>query len=466
MVQKLHLGKTQRPYINSTLLYLVVFLLNITVVKISTAQDIIKINNLSFSCNNCEVKETEDGCNLFLKAEGIIFPCHQALDYFFSILKITNSHNQYPSALELKNYILLPTQIAVNVPHQNLKTNALSTLLKSEDGRKFFLENINDFIIQVPESFGEVIPFSYQYQDIWQAVWNSVNFQNPKVEAAIRSKIFAYLDISTKELFNDILYSSLLDQTLANKLEIIEIYKSTFQGKKPELVEQLALLKNFLEDCSSINSVLSNEKCLENDVLGINIDTLTLISKLKFNFILAEIKKSLAFKPEDITNLLSKTNYYLVRTPDSHQLLYQSLETLEKHNLCETKKIYYQYQPLLNEYQKYDESIKRIVDNLSNTHCNLVEETLEKRRLHLFYALVVFIVMLIAIFITKRKLLRQKNMELNQLLNYFSISVREKEKLPEIYYALAKKYHPDASTGSEELFKELKKKHERIKKLL
>lgn len=415
---------------------------------------------MSFSCNNCEVQETENSCNLLLKAEAISFPCNQALDYFFSILKITDTNNQYPSALELKNYILLPSQ------NKNLRAGALNILLKREEGRRLFLENINDFINQAAEFFSEVIPFNYQYQDIWQAVWNSANFQDSKMDATVRSKIFAYLDIPTKELFKDILYSSLLDKDLSNQIELIEIYQANFQGKKPEIVEQLALLNNFLEACSSINSILSNEKCLENSLQGINIDVLTLISKLKFNFILTEIKKGFAFKPEDIINLLSKTNYYLVRTPDSHQLLYQSLEALEKNSLCEAKKIYYQYESLLNEYKKYDENIKKILKNLSNTQCNLIEETLEKRRKHLFYALGIFIVMLIAIFITKKKLFKLNNKELNQLLNYFNLGVRDKEKLAEAYYALARKYHPDASTGNEELFKELNEKHQRLKELL
>lgn len=415
---------------------------------------------MSFSCNNCEVQETENSCNLLLKAEAISFPCNQALDYFFSILKITDTNNQYPSALELKNYILLPSQ------NKNLRAGALNILLKREEGRRLFLENINDFINQAAEFFSEVIPFNYQYQDIWQAVWNSANFQDSKMDATVRSKIFAYLDIPTKELFKDILYSSLLDKDLSNQIELIEIYQANFQGKKPEIVEQLALLNNFLEACSSINSILSNEKCLENSLQGINIDVLTLISKLKFNFILTAIKKGFAFKPEDIINLLSKTNYYLVRTPDSHQLLYQSLEALEKNSLCEAKKIYYQYESLLNEYKKYDENIKKILKNLSNTQCNLIEETLEKRRKHLFYALGIFIVMLIAIFITKKKLFKLNNKELNQLLNYFNLGVRDKEKLAEAYYALARKYHPDASTGNEELFKELNEKHQRLKELL
>lgn len=459
-MQNQHLEKTLRPYINSCFLFLLVFLVNIFIAEISAAQNIIKIDNLSFSCNNCEVQETENSCNLLLKAEAISFPCNQALDYFFSILKITDTNNQYPSVLELKNYILLPSQ------NKNLRTGALNILLKREDGRRLFLENINDFINQAAEFFSEVIPFNYQYQDVWQAVWNSANFQDSKMDAAVRSKIFAYLDIPTKELFKDILYLSLLDKTLVTQLEIIEIYKANSQGKKPEIVEQLALLKNFLEDCASINSILSNEKCIESTLLGTNINSLTLISKLKFNFVLAEIKRSFAFKPEDIINLLSKTNYYLIRTPDSHQLLYQSLETLEKNNFCEAKKIYYQYQSLLNEYKKYDENIKGILNTLSNTQCNLVEETLEKRRKRLFYALGIFIVMLIAIFITKKKLLILKNKELNQLLNYFNLSVRDQEKLSEAYYSLAKKYHPDASTGSEELFKELNEKHQRLKELL
>ncbi len=449
--------KTLSLYINSTTLYLLFFLVNIIIVDISAAQSIIKINNLSFNCNNCEVKETENNCNLYLRTEDIIFSCDQALDYFFSILKITDHNNQYPSVLELKNYILLPSK------NKNLKASALTLLLKSEDGRKLFLENINDFIGQAAIFFSEVIPFSYQYQDVWQAVWNSTNFQDPKIDALVRSKIFAYLDIPSEELFKDILYFSLLDKPLTSQLEIIEIYKASSQGKKPKTVEQLALLKNFLEDCFNINSTLSNEKCSEINLPELNIATLVLISKLKFNFILTEIKKNFSFKPEDIINLISKTNYYVVRTPDSHQLLYQSLETLEKNNICEAKKIYYQYQVLLNEYEKYDENIKKILNNLRDTKCNLVEETLETRRVHLFYALGVLILMLIAIFIAKNKL---KNKELNELFNYFNLNCKEKEKLVEAYYILAKKYHPDVATGSEELFKELNEKYEKIKKLL
>lgn len=454
--------KNLKPFIKIVLRYILIFLVYIAIANIAIAQnkDTVKISDLTFSCENCQLDESANSCNLLLKNENIIFPCAQALDYFFSILKTSDHLSQYPSALELKNYIFSANKSKSN------KVNALNILLKKDDGRKLFLEDIAAFNLSAATYYSEVIPFSFQYSEIWKAVWSSPSFEDPKIDAEVRSKIFAYLEIPTAELFKDTLYSSLLDQTLINQKEIVELYKANCQGKKNDVVEQLAIIKDFLENCSNINSILSNTQCLENNINEASKDTITLISKLKFNLVLNEIKKADSFKGQDIINLLSKTNYQIIRTPDSHYTLFKAFESLAKNNYCESRKVFYQYQDLFNEYQKYDPGLSELLNTAGETTCDLVEETLAKRRERLFYALTIFIVMLITIWIIKRRAPQEVSKELSELLIYFNISLEEKDKLSEMYHFLAKKFHPDSGTGSDELFKELNKKYERIKILL
>lgn len=459
MAQNQQQVKIQKLFIRKCLLKILVFLVYLAGVNYSHAQDseLIKIKNLSFNCKNCQLKQTDNYCDLILLDQGISFNCNQAIEHFFSVLKTSSESLNYPTSIELKNFIINKNE------DKNLKINALQILLNNESGRKLFLEEITTFNQEANELYTAVIPFSYQHTEIWRAVWNSPNYNNFKLDAEIRSKIFAYIDIPNRDLFKDVLYPSLLDKDPNEQREIIEIYQANCRGKKSELIAEFAALNDFLENCGNISSILSKNECLEANVQNINEDILNLISKIKFNLVLNEINRGISYKSEDIINLLSKTNISLIRTPDSHRLLLQSIQTIAKNNVCEGKKVYYQYRNIFDEYKKYDKNLEEIIDNFSKQNCDLVEEKLEKNRSSLFLGLIALLVILLLLLIkTKRS---KKDKELQSLLIYFGLTHREKDKLTETYYIFAKKLHPDSTSGNEELFKELNKNYEKLKKL-